>query len=344
MSVQKTRWVNGIDSLRFVLALIVLLSHLHDPYVAVLKARHSVVFYAAGVAVNHLFCGVAAVMAFFIISGFVIHYPNRGRPSIDVMPFLVRRWVRVGLPMTVVAIVAAHYHLFGVLPLWSLYCELFYYTLYPLLFSSRIWWQVQLYVAYAIAVIFTLLYIADAHHLLVPQGIFFQGIRWYLGIAILSLPAWLLGVVLAARIDQLMAVVTTRQILVWRVLVFGLSTIFIALKMQLHINYDYSMIWFALLLYKWLQQEILYYRSHAAPAWLEYMGRFSYSMYLCHMLWFSLLAHFFADNVYTFWVYILISIGLSWLVYLLLEYPAHRAAQKVSRLLAAKEHATSEQT
>jgi len=330
MPAKRTGWVNGLDSIRFVLAAIVMLSHLHDPFVDLFKGYHSMVGYAAGVLLNHFFCGTAAVTAFFIISGFVIHYPHRHMEAIEVVPFLVRRWLRVGIPLVVFSLVATHYHLFNTLPLWSLYCELIYYTIYPVLFKIKISWQRQLYGAYAISAIFILLFIVDSHHRIVPHRIFFTGERWYVAMAIINLPCWMLGVLLAGKADDMNSNITPGRLWAYRVMVFGLSTLFVALKMQWHVNYAYSMVVFALLLYKWLQQEVIYHREHTASPAMEYLGKFSYSLYLCHMLAFALIGHFFADTVYTWAAYVGLAIVLSYLAYLLVEYPSHRAAQWLS--------------
>ncbi len=74
-----SKWVNGIDSIRFFLALIVFLSHIHDPYIDALKNSHSPVLYTLGLFITPLFSGISAVIAFFIISGFVIHYPYKNK-------------------------------------------------------------------------------------------------------------------------------------------------------------------------------------------------------------------------------------------------------------------------
>jgi len=332
---KRTNWVNGIDSIRFVLAFIVLLSHLHDPFVDVLKAQHSTVGYIAGVLLNHMFCGAAAVSAFFVISGFVIHYPNRHKSELAVILFLLRRWLRIGIPLTVICAVAAHYRLLGSLPLWSLYCELIYYTVYPVLFRLKVSWKTILYLSFAVSFLFILLFIADEHHLLVSHRVFFRGARWYLAMAIISFPSWVLGVLLAIHADDLKGEVSRLKIWTYRLFIFGLSTVFLAMKMHLHINFSYSLVFYSLILYKWLAQEIIYYRTHNASPMVEYLGKFSYSVYLCHSLCFALIAYFFANTVYTWLAYILLSMALSYIAYLLVEYPSHRLAQKVSYRIAA---------
>jgi peptidoglycan/LPS O-acetylase OafA/YrhL len=58
--------VKGLDQLRFIMAVIVLIGHGALPIFENTIMR--------GIAGN-AFVGVAAVMVFFMLSGFVIHYP-----------------------------------------------------------------------------------------------------------------------------------------------------------------------------------------------------------------------------------------------------------------------------
>ena len=334
MPANNKNWVSGISSIRFVLALVVFLSHLPDPFIAFFKAQHNIFGTIAGVTMSHLSCGPTAVIAFFIISGFVIHYPLKDSKSIAVIPFLTRRWLRVGIPMLAISLVAARYGMFWSIPLWSLYCELFYYTIYPFMRAIKITWINKLYCAYGLSGIVIGLFIADniwfSHH------IHFRGVYWYAGLAIINLPCWLLGVLLALRIDKITDKVSTGKIWTYRFLMVALGALCIELKWRAHINFDYSVVVLALAFYKWLQQEILYYRDHRPWGFTEYLGNFSYTLYLCHMLLIAAISHFFAMTIYTWVVYILLTLILSYLVYLVLEYPAHRLAQRVSRAMAGK--------
>ena len=328
MNAKKANWVNGLDSIRFILAFIVLLSHIHNPFTDLLKHSSSLIVHVAGLLSEHLFCGAAAVTGFFIISGFVIHYPNKDQ-MLNVTPFLIRRWVRIGIPMIVVSAIAWQYHLFSSLPMWSLYCELFYYTLYPLLFRLKSKWVNKLYISYAIAAIFIVFLIAVGVGA-IPSGMFrMRGLYWYICIAMINLPCWLLGVLLAERIDNITKPVSLQSLWMIRGIAYLLSMMFLALKAHYHINYTYSLVVFALLLYKWLQMEIVYRRSHPAH-FSEYLGKFSYSLYLCHVLGFALFNHFWPTTIYTYFVEILCAIGVSYIAYLFIEYPSHKLAQRLA--------------
>jgi peptidoglycan/LPS O-acetylase OafA/YrhL len=75
--------VKGLDQLRFIMAVIVLIGH------GALPEFQNVV--VRGVLGNS-FVGIAAVMVFFILSGFVIHYPYAtGEKKIKIIEFYFRR-------------------------------------------------------------------------------------------------------------------------------------------------------------------------------------------------------------------------------------------------------------
>jgi peptidoglycan/LPS O-acetylase OafA/YrhL len=128
----RRKWIAGLDSLRIILAVIVLLSHL-DTY-TVLHAFDSPAIRILAAIIGNAFVGVCAVIAFFVISGIVIHFPYTGEKRLDTFSFLVKRYLRLGIPMLVVYLIAK---LIGMpisyLPFWSLYCELMYYSLYPII-------------------------------------------------------------------------------------------------------------------------------------------------------------------------------------------------------------------
>src|SRR5690242_18982998 len=100
-----------------------------------------------------LFCGPAAVIVFFVISGFCIHYPFRGVERLQVSSFLARRYIRIGIPALAAMGLAGWTGVQALLLkspsfaftldairhvndghtglIWSLVCELIYYTCYP---------------------------------------------------------------------------------------------------------------------------------------------------------------------------------------------------------------------
>ena len=333
MASGKAKWINGLDRIRFVLALIVLLSHVHDPFTDVLKDARNPIAHLSGMVIEHLFSGAAAVSGFFIISGFVIHYPNADTAQLDVIPFLIRRLVRIVIPMLVIGLVADHYSLFYVLPLWSLYCELAYYIMYPLLFKIKWSWHTKLYLSYVVSICFVILLLA------VNSGRFSglnfngrRGLSWQISIIFINLPAWILGVILAEKIDSIKSTVTYGRLWLMRGGAQLLAMISVALRMHYHINYTYSLIIFSLFFYKWLEAEIIYHRNHPAGKWSEYLGKFSYSLYLCHLLCLAFIIKNISLTTSTYLLYLMLPILISYVAYLLVERPAH----KLARYLAGK--------
>ncbi len=122
-----------LNVMRFVSALWVVLSHLGAPPLDSLASGTNAELIRKALIVP--FSGVAAVMVFFVISGFCIHYAHMVGTRFDVVSFYLRRFTRIGLPLLVA--VALHQWwgterwLKNVL--WAVFAEMIYYALYPLL-------------------------------------------------------------------------------------------------------------------------------------------------------------------------------------------------------------------
>lgn len=327
------KWFYGVDSIRFVLAFIVMLSHFQNEYANSLRHSSHAIFRDLGYFLAVAFDGTSAVIAFFIISGFVIHYPNKnGIPNLT--EFWIRRFLRILIPLSVILVAGNWLGHPENAVVWSLYCELIYYALYPLMAKIGLAWRSKFVIAYIIAaaIIGTLCF-NDIAALIHRTNINYQGYYWQLGWRLtwlVGLPCWLLGVLIAEHIDKLKSVSVTRIIL-YRITVFGMSAFFCFAKFHLHLSYILTMNLFALLLYKWLQAEIVYFKTHSCNRLLEKMGKFSYSLYLCHPLLYVLLRMFILYNVFTYPVFILLTIVCAYLFYLLVEKPGHKLARRLTR-------------
>src|ERR1700749_4001404 len=124
------KWFYGVDSIRFVLAFVVMLSHFDNVYASALKQSTHSIFRNCGYILANAFDGTSAVIAFFIISGFVIHYPNRNGIK-DVKTFWIRRFLRIFIPLIIIYFAGTRFGHPDKAVMWSLICELVYYTIYP---------------------------------------------------------------------------------------------------------------------------------------------------------------------------------------------------------------------
>jgi peptidoglycan/LPS O-acetylase OafA/YrhL len=328
-------WVRGVDSIRFVLAVMVFLSHAENEVAIFLKSFDNRIIYYAGVAFNHIFLGPGAVIAFFIISGFVIHYPFKEK-QLNVKQFLVRRWVRIALPLLVVILISMPMHGFWMIPIWSLYCELIYYTLYPLLRRLPISWTMQFVISFIISVV--LIFTLSGNELtsmLTQTDVNYTGSYAMLGDLLtwlVGLPCWLIGVIIAENVDKWKWNVSTIGIYLFRGIMLFLAAIVVGLKAHWFVSYLFTLNFFAPVIGIWITAEIIYFRDHQPLKWLEYGGKFSYSLYLLHVMLLSIIHIVLKESLYTYPLIILLTIFMAWIFYILVENPSH----KLSRYLASR--------
>ena len=235
-------WIRGIDSLRFVLALIVVLHHLENPYAQALKNSSSVLGKYVGVFLANVFNGPAAVIAFFVISGFVVHNPIKNK-DYDIKKFLIRRWIRIGIPLVVVSIIAYFYGNFVLTTIWSLYCELIYYTIYPILRKLKGSWRLKFQISFAIYFLMLLLLCqSDIKSMFFHKDLGYWGTYWQLGNYrswIMGLPAWLLGVLLSERLSAEKiknTAISFKKLLNYRFGIFSVSIVLEFLKFHFFIS------------------------------------------------------------------------------------------------------------
>ncbi len=326
------KWFYGVDSIRFALAFIVMLSHFDNLYAAALKHSSHLLARYAGYFLANAFDGTSAVIAFFIISGFVIHYPNKnGIPNLAA--FWIRRFLRILIPLAIILLIGTKFGHPEKTVVWSLYCELIYYALYPFLAMIAINWKTKFIIAYIAAGAAICIFARyDIVALFKQTNINYSGYYWQLNwflTWLIGLPCWLLGVLIAEKTDKLKQV-SFKSVMLYRVLVYMISCFCCIGKFHLHISYILSMNIFALLLYKWIQTEIVYYKHHEPNRLLEKMGKFSYSLYLCHPLLYVILGLFITYNLVTYPIFILLTIMLSYCFYLTVEKPAHIIARKIN--------------
>ena len=326
---QLNRRVRGLDTIRFFLALWVVFGHLGFLPLGIDKSN--VVGKVLAGIYSNLFSGANAVIVFFVISGFCIHYPFRHSKQLLLIPYFSRRHLRIWIPIIVAALIGLPLGVkLTVLQdsiLWSLLAEEIYYLIYPVLLFLRrkIGWQKILIVAYIAAVLVILRDPTAGNY---PS--YGPCLNWLLG-----LPCWLLGCCLAEKADELCASAANINVHIWRwrFAAWFLSWICSALRFHSPIKYPWTLTLFAVFAFFWLGKEILHYQAHAPAPILENAGKGSYSIYLVHLL---------GPALYTFWslpmfspithwlVQIIFTLLLCYIFYLLVEKPSHSLARKVA--------------
>ncbi|MEO8113936.1 MAG: acyltransferase family protein [Phenylobacterium sp.] len=324
--VRPTRLVPGIETLRLVAALWVALSHGAAPPLKELLSVEGgplrLVFGALAASFN----GTAAVVVFFLISGFCIHLPNVGRPVLDWRRFLVRRFVRICLPL-LAALGAVHalgkpYVAAEDAVLWSVYCELVYYALYPALFIAfRKWGVGPLLLASTIPSAFLLLMKPEVSYL---WG--FGPLTW-----LFCAPSWLLGVELAEWYRRRSPPVRAPQIGLWRLgAVAGCIAATVGLyHLPIRIGFGWSMAPFSVYGFFWLKREIEHFELKGTAPALETMGAACYSLYLVHNVVLAAVRENLGPTEELVpWAAGVVLIAVSAAgFYLLIERPSHRLAR-----------------
>jgi peptidoglycan/LPS O-acetylase OafA/YrhL len=195
-------------------------------------------------------------------------------------------------------------------------------------------WKTKFFIAYLVAALaIGMLCFHDIVAFFKQTNADYQGYYWQLGwylTWIVGLPCWLLGVLIAEHIDRLKTI-SFNKVVVYRIGVFAISCFCCFAKFHAHLSYILSMNLFALLLYKWLQTEIAYFKTHPANNLLEQMGKFSYSLYLCHPLLYVILRRFIAYNIFTYPVFVLLTVTGAYAFYLVIEKPGHKLARRITR-------------
>lgn len=332
--------VRGLDSIRFLCAAWVVLAHGGPlPGASLAEGNHALQRIASA-ALGNAFCGVAAVMAFFVISGFCIHYPfQRSLQVGSLAEYFVRRAVRILLPMAVALGLAwpVGVDLHGLI-FWSLYAELIYYAAYPAALALRRRlgsWRPIVAAAYVAA-----LGVAAAYHDAAnfhDPGI---ALTWILG-----LPCWLLGCALAEEhTASAGAPGPGARRWAWRAAVWACSSACSVLRFHSTLGYVWTLPVFGLLVWRWLAAELRHFRDTAPPRALEWAGAWSYSLYLVHLVALHAAARvipssFPADARWPVQVAMMIAGG--WIFGMLVELPSHGAAKKLAAMVRGRADSAS---
>ncbi|MBW4522011.1 MAG: acyltransferase [Scytolyngbya sp. HA4215-MV1] len=327
--------VSGLDSLRFVCAMWVFFSHGADPPLVDALNPDSPIGLMARVLYNNFWNGPAAVIIFFVISGFCIHYPHTGTlKSLHLAEFYSRRMLRLLLPVAVAiplsSAIGIKLDLFQESILWSLLAELIYYLLYPGLrvihLRCRSWAPI-IVVAYAASLAVVLTNPTAGNY---PS--YGAALNWLLG-----LPCWLLGCALAESVRrQALPTISQGALWLWRVGILGLAWGSRSLQLHSPIGYPWTLNLFALVVAAWLLREISFRRITSPTAWLEWAGNWSYSLYLLHPAAGAFCDRIFPTMLHGWLHWILLCsfvLATCYLFYLVVERPSHLLARHISRSL-----------
>jgi peptidoglycan/LPS O-acetylase OafA/YrhL len=334
--------VAGLDSIRFVCAFVVVLFHFglvpreffgSDPQGAALLAR---------AILGSLFDGPAAVIVFFVISGFCIHFPYRHNPSVSLGSYYSRRLIRIGAP-ALVALSIWNWVGVNLQPddagiFWSVICEVAYYLLYPLLLRLRLrfGWLALIVVGQAAAYS-----LAFTHLNSIERGFgAYPAFGWWNWV--IGLPCWLMGCWLADSFESFPQI-STAWLWFVRIGVFGMSAGLQAVRFHggsVFLSNAFTLNVFAVVTCFWLGFEIAYRRRKSAPTILEWAGKWSYSLYLIHPVVPGLIVMqtWLRPNVlHSAGSLFIIGCSLlaAYLYYVVVEAPFHRLAIAVSRRLKA---------
>ena len=321
--------MRGLDTFRFIAASVVAADHgAWVPFNRIAGETSGLLKLVAGVW-NGTLNGSLAVCVFFFISGFCIHFPNVANERVAVFPFWIKRGLRIGIPLAVVVGAA---HLAGEQyvdaldsVLWSIYCELAYYALYPVLFPFlRGRWTG----AATVGACLSLTMIAAFPNTLRP---FNFGVMTFVFCA----PMWLLGAVLAERYrsgalfhDRLLSVWILRGALpICGALATG------ALYHGPKIPLTWSVVAFTPIGYLWLAKELQRLSGHRTIDWLEALGAAAYSIYLVHRFPLTLFLGLYQGKLpLAAYPIQAAAIGIAAFVfYRLVEKPSHQFSKRVGQ-------------
>ncbi len=322
------RHINGLDSIRFLCAGSVVFSPSGPPPIfQMLPPGFSDLATKLNALYSAAFPGAPAVIVFFVISGICIHFPTANGLPLKAASFYVQRFSRILLPLLVVLmLLRATDRLslpeFSSAILWSLYCEIAYYSVYPVLLRSigynrqssrltrlRIFFALSLLVA--ICIVCTHLGMLNYH-----QGGVVLAV-------LLGLPVWVLGVLIAEEL----VVAKPRsisKIRIWmhRLWILGVAISCTYLRFHQQIGFPLTLTIFGVIVYFWLKDEIHRSVCHPSSAILEGMGKWSYSLYLFHLPANAFLPESMNETTRLVLVFV-----LSFIFFLLIERPAQRLAK-----------------
>lgn len=244
--------------------------------------------------------------------------------------FYAKRMTRIGIPMAAASLLAyisgAWAGLQGVL--WSLVCELIYYTVYPLLLIGARrygWWKILASSGVALMA----LLISDPKG--VEYGHFGWGLTWILG-----LPIWILGCILAESLRHHAPAPGLHKVWALRVALGAASALSIVARWKLgewSIGFPWTLTLFGVVAWLWLGIELRNFQRNPVPRWMDRIGSSSYSIYLTHTIvihgaW-VLFGGMLASGLGIRGLLALVALAIGWLFFTAVERPSHRIVSRI---------------
>ena len=269
--------VSGLDSIRLAAALVVALSHGMLIPNAIYDNQGSKAAFWSGQIAHMLASGTGAVALFFVVSGLCIHLGRRAAERNPLL-FLVRRMVRIGLPMASILVITG---LAGPTAtelergvLWSIYCEIGYYFAYPLLLVARRRWSMERILLGFI--------VMSAGLLIVLPG---QELIWQYGLwtPLICYPLWIVGALVAESVPSI-APRRSEHLWRWRagiVLAAGACAVIRHLPGAGDLS-ALTYVVVGILAVPFLREEIAHAMAVPPSAVAERLGQATYSIYLVH--------------------------------------------------------------
>ena len=331
--------IQGLDSIRFICAIFVLLGHFGVVSENTFYFLPSNISHYLSAAIGLIFNGPAAVVVFFVISGFCIHFSFVKTETINIQKYYFRRMIRIGIPAIIAGVLIKYFDnvqkdLWTETVLWSVTCEVIYYLLYPLLLAVRrcIGMLNMIIISYAITII-VLLMNTDSVYASNNSYLALGKYTWIIG-----LPCWLMGCYLAEVYSRFKILSISN---IWKIRLFIIFIVFCLRILKFQSTYllasnAFSLNLFAVFVFFWLGFEIRYLNDKKLCKPLEWAGTWSYSLYLIHPITIAFLAYAGFENLgigkeTARIFYILSALLMSYIFYLCVESPAHKLAIYISK-------------
>jgi len=263
---------------------------------------------------------------------------TRKDTGLDVGRFYTRRFLRIGIPAFAAIIAFKIYGSFKLddvnnTVLWSVVCEAIYYLLYPvlLLIGRKFGWINVVLAAYTISFVLCITHLSDLR----AMGNAYIALGWWTWLV--GLPCWVAGCWLAENRHRFRPL-KSPQMWMTRISILTIAILLRILKFHMHsveASNCFTLNAFAFPVTIWIGLELASSAKLGTSRLLEWMGKWSYSIYLVHPIVPSLLASIGIAELRNSEPYLLfrlvVSLLLAYCFYLVIERPGHRIAIRLSR-------------